>query len=183
MDGCDCVQQALRQRRRMRRHIGVKEAIQRVRAYPPLVRFFRVFVCHVSSACVPQHWDLLTSMKPEDAKYVTKDEYIAYFLVAYGVLMPDEDVETSAKLVAIEVSCTLSCFVFEDVGAHLTPVRRSLRCRRTGKVTAVVKMCWIMPSSTRRCLSLLVRAATGTIVVDQSVDHRIGFLFGRRQLV
>jgi hypothetical protein len=82
----------------MRRHVGVKEAIQRV----GVVCWCPVGACVMLSPRL-QHWELLTSMKPEEAKYVTKDEYIAYFLVAYGVLMPDEEVETSAKLVAIEV--------------------------------------------------------------------------------
>ena len=42
-------------------------------------------------------------MKPEDGRVVTKDEYIAFFLIAYGVLMPNEDIEQSAKMLAIEV--------------------------------------------------------------------------------
>ena len=59
--------------------------------------------CRLFCLFALQHWVLITSMKPDDQKHVTRDEYIAYFLVAYGVLMPEENVDVSVKLVAIEV--------------------------------------------------------------------------------
>lgn len=70
-------------------------------------------------------------MKPESQRVVTRDEYIAYFLVAYGVLMPEEDVDVSVKMVAIEADWeddskgedtlthdTFTAALFELVGAY-----------------------------------------------------------------
>lgn len=62
-------------------------------------------------------------MKPEDARVVTKDEYIAFFLVAYGVLMPDEDIEQSAKMLAIEVRCVCGMLLADLPALCLRKIR------------------------------------------------------------
>ncbi len=50
-----------------------------------------------------QHWDLLTSHKPEAEKNVTKEDFVSFFLVCYGVLLPEDQVSARDRMQAIEV--------------------------------------------------------------------------------
>lgn len=93
------MQEALLRRNGLASNPAVIEAVRKVcwgSVRGPVCATSRVQSC-VRVAVAPQHFDLLTGHKPPGRRWVTQDQYIRYFLMAYSVLNSDGEA-TEAEL-------------------------------------------------------------------------------------
>ena len=119
--------------------------------------------------CHLQHWDLLTGYKRDGEKVVTKEDFVSFFLVCYGVLLPEDQVSARDRMQAIEVPAralprcrhalgmTRVVVLGDGAWCVLWPCRMVVCCRKIGPPTATAKSHWTTTSSSSPCSSLLVR--------------------------
>lgn len=55
-----------------------------------------------------QHFDLLTKHKSKGRRWVTKEQYIRYFMMSYSLLYPDSGMTEAEKREALDVGVCLS---------------------------------------------------------------------------
>ncbi len=51
-----------------------------------------------------QHFDTLTAHKPVGKKNVTKEQYMRYFVLCYGILYPESGMSVDEQRAALAVS-------------------------------------------------------------------------------
>jgi alpha-D-ribose 1-methylphosphonate 5-triphosphate diphosphatase PhnM len=59
---------------------------------------------HLCHLCTAQQFVILTGHKPVGRRWVTKEQYIRYFMIAYSVVCPDMDMSPSEQRAALEVT-------------------------------------------------------------------------------